>query len=488
MHRVRSERNAQDQSQHDLLSVRAFAAIVDSSDDAILSKNLDGIILSWNRGAEGLYGYTPEEVIGRPVNMLVPDEAPEEIPSIMAKLKRGERIRHFETRRRKKDGTIIDVSLTISPVYDDAGTIIGASAIARDITQAKRFREFRNFLASIVDSSEDAIFSKDLNGYILTWNKGAEKLYGYSEKEMLGKHVSVLTPSEKSDEISTIMDRLRKGKRIEHYETVRIRKDGTRLAISLTVSPIKDANGKVIGASSIGRDITMRTRAEEEKAALIKELKDSIAQKDVLLQEVYHRVKNNLQVVSSLLELRSRYLTDDSLQAKAAFRESIGRIRSMALVHEKLYKTENLHQLDFNSYLRSLTRQLLHSYNLENRIEIVIQGDTSNFGLNRAISLGLIFTELITNSFKYAFDGLPKGKITIDFSVKKKHTKILICDDGKGLPEGLVFEEADSFGFRIVKLLARQMKAEIKQVKRPKGTGFRLNIPFLEQGEERHAF
>lgn len=160
----------------------------------------------------------------------------------------------------------------------------------------------------------------------------------------------------------------------------------------------------------------------------------------------------------------------------------------MALVHEKLYRTENLHQLDFNSYLRSLTRQLLHSYNLEKRIEIVIQGDTSNFGLNRAISLGLIFTELITNSFKYAFDGLPKGKITIDFSVKKKHTRILICDDGKGLPEGLVFEEADSFGFRIVKLLARQMKAEIKQVKRPKGTGFRLSIPFLEQGEERHAF
>src|SRR5688572_5787847 len=238
-------------SRRGMLPARFLASIVDSSDDAILSKDLDGIILSWNRGAEKLYGYTPAEVIGQEVSMLVPADQPDEIPSIMAKLRKGERIHHFETRRRRKDGTLLDVSLTISPVLDKQGRITGASAIARDITHEKRYREFRNFLASIIDSSDDAIVSKNLDGYILSWNRGAEKLYGYTESEIIGKHISTLTPAENPDEIPAIMERMRRGERIEHYETIRVKKDGTRVAISLSVSPIADETGKIIGASAI---------------------------------------------------------------------------------------------------------------------------------------------------------------------------------------------------------------------------------------------
>jgi PAS domain S-box-containing protein len=239
-----------------------LAAIVDSSDDAIISKDLNGAITSWNKSAERLFGYAADEAIGQSITILIPADRLDEEAEILRRLRSGERIDHFETIRRRKDGTPREISLTISPVRDASGKVVGASKIARDITDIRQSQRARLLLSAIVDSSDDAIISKDLNGVITSWNSGAERLFGYTAEEVIGKSVTLLMPPERVHEEPEILGRLQNGARVDHFETVRRRKDGTLLEISLTISPIRDLNGKVIGASKIARDITERRRNE----------------------------------------------------------------------------------------------------------------------------------------------------------------------------------------------------------------------------------
>jgi PAS domain S-box-containing protein len=269
-----------------LLEERAhflLTSIVDSSDDAIISKDLNGVVTSWNRSAERLFGYSAEEAIGRTVaELLIPEDRQDEEPTILARLRRGEPVDHFETVRRRKDGTKLEISLTISPVKDAAGNIVGASKIARDITDRKRAERSNFLLSAIVDSSDDAIISKDLNGFITSWNRSAERLFGYSAEEAIGKTVAeLLIPEDRQDEEPTILARLRRGERVDHFETVRRRKDGTTLDISLTISPVKDGAGNIVGASKIARDITEAKRIRRilaESEARFRQLADSMPQ------------------------------------------------------------------------------------------------------------------------------------------------------------------------------------------------------------------
>jgi PAS domain S-box-containing protein len=241
-----------------------LSAIIDSADDAIITKTLDGIITSWNKGAEHIFGYTAQEAIGQPITMLIPEDLRNEEPTILARLRKGERIEHYETIRVRKDGRLVNISLTVSPIRKPDGTIIGASKIARDITERKRAEAQQLQLAAIVENSDDAIISKDLNGIILSWNPGAERLYGYTAEEIVGQSVTKLIPEGRPDEEPRILDKIRRGEPVDHYETVRVRKDGKFIEVSLTVSPVKDASGRIIGASKIARDITARKRAQEQ--------------------------------------------------------------------------------------------------------------------------------------------------------------------------------------------------------------------------------
>ena len=239
-----------------------LAAIVESSDDAIVTKDLNGVITSWNRGAQSVFGYTAEEAVGQPVTMLIPEERIDEEPGILARVRNGEKVDHYETVRRRKDGTLIDVSLTISPLRNAAGEVVGASKVARDVTQTKRMHRELSMLAAIVESSDDAIISKDLNGIITTWNRGAQNVFGYTAEEAIGQPVTMLMPPERVNEEPGIIARVRRGEKVDHYETVRRRKDGSLIDISLTVSPIRDAEGQIIGASKVARDITAQKRIE----------------------------------------------------------------------------------------------------------------------------------------------------------------------------------------------------------------------------------
>jgi PAS domain S-box-containing protein len=254
------------EDEHQLAARASLAAIVESSDDAILSKDLDGIIRSCNAATERMFGYECGELVGRPVRMLIPPDRQAEEDDILQRIRRGERIDHFETVRMTKDRRLIDVSLTISPILNASGKIVGASKIARDITGRKRASEREAYLAAIISSSADAIISKDLNGTITSCNEGAERIFGYTSQELIGRPIHVIIPAERYPEEDMILSKVRSGERIEHMETVRIAKDGRKVDISLSVSPILDDAGTVIGIAKVARDITEQKRMAEELA------------------------------------------------------------------------------------------------------------------------------------------------------------------------------------------------------------------------------
>lgn len=445
-----------------------LASIVDSSEDAILSKTMEGIITSWNSGAETLYGYTADEVLGKHVSVLTPDDQPDEIPQIMRRLAKGEVIGHYETLRKRKNGSLIDVALTISPMRDAKGNIVGASAVARNITLEKRLRAERQFLALIVEGSDDAIYSKDLNGIVLSWNPGAQKIFGYTPEEIIGKPVSMLTAPGNEKQVPEILSQLKAGNRIEHFETQRKRKDGTLIHVSLTISPVKDDSGNIIAASSIAKDIT-----KQKQAAMV--IQSQLQEKQILLQEIHHRVKNNLQLVASLLELRSRGM--DNQAAKAAFNDSIGRIRSMAMLHEKMYGSNIVGTVNFGEYIKSLFAPLAEAFNKDLPINFVVDSDHFMLDLNRAIPLGLILNELLTNSVKHAFSSSQPPEIMVKIRTNMDKVAMTVADNGTGLPPDVDLFKSESFGFKIVRLLIEQVDGQIK-VQKANGTVFEITLPY----------
>jgi PAS domain S-box-containing protein len=268
-----------------------LASIVESSADAIVSKDLNGIITSWNKAAETIFGYTAEEALGRPITIIIPTERLQEEQEILARVQRGERVEHFETQRKRKDGRFVDLSVTVAPVRDDAGQVIGASKVARNIGEQRRHAELQGLLAAIVDSSDDAIISKDLNSTITTWNVGAERIFGYKAEEAIGRPIWMLFPPDRIDEERGIVERIKRGERVEHFETLRMRKDGSLVEISLTISPIRDAGGRVIGASKIARDISERKRSERTMQVVRIELEQANRKLKDFAGELEHRVR-----------------------------------------------------------------------------------------------------------------------------------------------------------------------------------------------------
>jgi PAS domain S-box-containing protein len=270
-----------------------LAAIVASTSDAILSKDLNSIITSWNPGAERMFGYTAAEAIGQPVTLIFPPDLVSEEPGILARIRRGEVIEHYETLRQRKDGKLIDISLTVSPIRAADGTIIGASKIARDITLQKQGEKdkrasslARARLAAIIESSDDAIIGKDLQGIVTSWNAAAEEVFGYTAAEMLGHSITRLIPPERLKEEPEIIGRFQRGDRVRHLQTVRQRKDGKLIHVSLTISPIRDADGVIIGASKIARDVTELRETQEKLERHAQDLEIKVRERTASLENM----------------------------------------------------------------------------------------------------------------------------------------------------------------------------------------------------------
>ncbi len=277
------------------IEIRHLAKVIESSDDAIVSKDLNGIILSWNRAAEVMFGYTADEAIGQSIRMIIPADRQDEEDFVLSNIRAGRHVTNYETERRRKDGSFIPILLTVSPIYDDNGSVIGAAKIARDITRRRESDLAARYFAAVVQSSDDAIVTKTLDGRITSWNPAAERMFGYTAGEAIGKLIRMIIPERLQSEEDLVIEKLRGGQMIDHYETARRRKDGSEVAISLTVSPIRNEAGVVIGASKIARDISERARLEaaaREHAANTEKLSEvgatvaSTLDRDAIVQKV----------------------------------------------------------------------------------------------------------------------------------------------------------------------------------------------------------
>jgi PAS domain S-box-containing protein len=246
-------------------------------------------------------------------------------------------------------------------------------------------------IASIVDSSDDAIISKDLNGVISTWNRGAERLFGYSAKEIIGKPVTILIPPDRQDEEPAILERIRRGERIEHFETVRMRRDGSRVDVSLAVSPVRNAEGKIVGASKIARDITEKKRDE--------------AQITILAREAEHRAKNVLATVQATVHLTQ---SDTPNGLKHAIE---GRIQALANVHALFVESRWT-----GAELHSLVTQELSPYFQDGETRARINGPNLLLEPNTAQSIAVAIHELTTNAAKYGALSVPKGHVEVEWS------------------------------------------------------------------------
>jgi PAS domain S-box-containing protein len=418
-------------------AIRArLASIVESSDDAIVAKDLNGVITDWNAAAERIFGYSKEEMIGRSILTIIPAELQHEEPVILGKIKQGQLLEHYETQRLHKSGRRLDISLSLSPIRDSRGQVIGVSKIARDISDRRRADAARLMLAAIVESSDDAIISKTLDGIITSWNAAAERLFGYTPDEIIGHSVLRLIPRELHHEEPHIISRLKSGERIDHYETRRMRKNGEVFDVSLTVSPINDTKGKVTGASKIVRDISDRKATE---AALIE--KEKFAAAGRLAGTLAHEVNNPLEAIINLSYVLS---THHSLDEEAR-----------GFANQLLKEVQRAGEI---------TRQTLSFYrgprrasqvNLVEVMEQVLEGNTEKlaskhivlekeFGESAQIignrgEVRQIFENLIENAI-HAMG--KRGRIRIRARryghPGKGHVVVSICDNGVGIPRRLL--------------------------------------------------
>jgi PAS domain S-box-containing protein len=413
-----------------------LAAIVESSDDAIVAKDLNGVITHWNAAAERMFGYQAEEIVGRSILTIIPPELQHEEPLLLGKIRAGERLEHYETYRVHKSGDRVDVSLSLSPIRDAKGTVIGASKIARDISERIRSDNARVMLAAIVESSEDAIISKTLDGVIMTWNAAAERIFGYKAEEIVGHSVMRLIPRELHYEEPQIIAKLKRGERIEHFETRRLRKSGEVFDISLTVSPIKDKNGRVVGASKIVRDISDRRAAE---AALIE--KEKLAATGRLAATLAHEVNNPLESITNLAYLLAHHPSlDEEARGYARLLQNeaqrAGDITRQTLSYYRGTKISG--DVDLVELLQHVVRGKAKKFEAKN---ILLQTQFEDIPRIHGYSgeLRQVFENLIEN----AIDAVPSGE-TILVRAKGRQFRgvpmvaVSVCDTGVGIPREIL--------------------------------------------------
>ncbi len=504
------------------LESRRLAAIVESSDDAIISKDLNGIIRSWNKGAERVFGYAAEEVVGKPITILIPQDRQAEEELILERLRAGQRFEHFETIRACKDGRLINISLTISPIKNERGQVVGASKIARDITGSKeaeeRLRRALEFDETVMLSMGEGLFTLDNEGRVTFMNPAAQRLFGWTLTEMLGRKMHNVTHHSHPDgspfpiEDCAGLKVLREGKMLTEYEDIFIRKDGSFFNVVYSSSPLR-GDGKVTGVVVVFRDISDRKQAEEERARLLQAEREARADaeranqlKDEFLATLSHELRNPLNVVIGYAEiLRRSDNQKPDFVVKAA--ETIRRnaLAQAQLVSDLLDLSRlQMGKLSLNkkpSSLSTIIKDAIEtvrdeanakpvSLSIELDPEVmVVEGDP--------VRLGQIAWNLLNNAIKFTPAG---GQVTVRLARDDGHAVITVEDNGQGIvPEFLphvfeIFRQADAsivrkqggmgIGLALVKQLAElhegSVKAESEGV--GKGARFTVRLPLYQAG------
>ena len=417
------------------------SAMVESSGDAIVGHTLDRRIVYWNRGAKSIYGYAPEEVIGQPSSILMPP-GQNELPGVIERIRRGEQVEHYEARRLRKDGTVIDVSVAVSPISTSDGEIVGVSVVGRDISERKRTEEALLRMAAIVDSSEDAIIGKTLDTTIVSWNRGAERIYGYTAAEVIGRPISVLLPPGSEDEVPMLMERLRREERVEHYETKRQRKDGTVIDVSVTLSLIQTSRGEIIGASAVARDITERKQAEAARLHIAR-LEQSHAAHRLLLERVFEtqeqerrRIARELhdeagQMMASLL-VGLRALDDSNTVDEAKAQAQDLRVIASQAIDEVGRLARGLHSAVLDDHgLGIALRRHVADYSKTHNIAVDLTvNESDTIDLPPAVQLAVfrIVQEALTNVARHS----AATAISIRLARSGTGLETTIADNGSG--------------------------------------------------------
>jgi PAS domain S-box-containing protein len=426
-----------------------LAAIVESSTDAIVSKSVDGIIQTWNDGARRLFGYGRDEVIGKPINLLIPPDRQDEEPHILAKIRAGERVDHFETIRRRKDGTLIDISLTISPIRDRTGRVVGASKIARAITERKlaekRLQESERRLQELLAAIPAAIYTTDADGKITYFNQTAVEFAGRTPS-LGGDEWCVTWKLYHPDGTPLPHDQcpmaiaLKEGRPVRGVEAVAERPDGTRVPFIPFPTPLRDASGKVTGAINMLVDLSERKQAE--------------TQQRLLLNELNHRTKNNMQMLQSLLHTAARSARSE--EARHVLDEACGRIAAMAAAQRVLYGTTDASSFSAGQFLGAVVETVQQT--LPAGIRIIRMPASGVLSNDIAMPLALILNELLTNAAKHGIKDPAGGSIRVSLTERDGQFELHVEDDGPGFELNAV--RNTSSGLRLVLGLARQLHAE----------------------------
>jgi two-component system cell cycle response regulator len=323
-----------------------------------------------------------------------------------------------------------------------------------------------------LDILEVILVALDSNGRITLINRKGCRILGYDQGELIGKNwFETCLPPQIRHNVAEVHKQLIEGKieTVEYYENPVLTSSGEERLIAWHNAYIKNERGEITGALSSGQDITEKKQAENE-------LKDSLREKELLLKEVHHRVKNNMAVISSLLNLQAEKFANPSVLN--AFRDSRHRIRSMALVHEKLYQAKDLSKIEFSQYIKELSQQVSRSNEFQGvRISVKVKANNIKLGIDTAIPCGLIINELLTNAFKYAFPTDRTGKIHIQMKlVENKFYKLIVSDNGVGLPGQIDVQNPSTFGLNLVYLLTQQLEGRV-EAQREKGSRFIITFP-----------
>jgi PAS domain S-box-containing protein len=570
-----------------------LAAVIESSDDAIFSTTPDGLVVSWNPGAERLFGYTTAEMIGRPVATIFPAERLTEASALLTRLGQGQSITSYETVRRRKDGRSIDVSLTISPIrdadgrllgtartarnvtprktatalleerhlwlegmltalgdgvvavdrhahvkfmnpvaesltgwrgedaversidsvvwlvdeatrrrienpvtaalaqdiqttaghralsisseghespvevtaaviHDEAGGVLGAVMVLHDVTELRRAGHMQTRLAAIIDSADDAIVSKTLESIVLSWNPGAERLFGYTAAEMIGRPITIIFPPDRLAEEADFLGRLAKGERIEHYDTIRVRKGGVPIDVSVSLSPIRDASGRIVAVSKIARDVTEQKRAESEHADLLRReqaaLQESLTVnrlKDEFVATLSHELRTPINAITGWANLLASGKLSSADVAKAVD----------VIVRNARLQTQLINDLmDLSAVVVGKMRLDIRPIDLVRVIQTAVESIRPSAGtkalvldvrldegpvdvLGDADRLQQVVWNLLTNALKFTPAG---GRIEVRLERHAAFARVVVTDTGVGIAADVLpsifdrFQQADA--------------------------------------------
>lgn len=458
-------------------SEERFKAIFESTTDCIIVWDKQYNYLYANQAAIDHVGVKRENVIGKNIR-----EGLGHLPQFMRLwMNRVDDIFNTGESVRVEDSIVVGDKIVysesvLSPILDPKGNIFAVGVVYRDVTKRKfmeqRISETLDLNQKIIFASSLGILVYDNNGNCLLTNDAACEIVGATQEQVLAQNFNLIPSWKKSGLTKTANAVVNDGTpRQFEMKSLSSFKKAVWLDIRLTQFMLTGKSHLLL----ILDDVLERKQLEEQ-------IKSSLKEKEILLKEIHHRVKNNLQVVSSILKMQSNKIDDK--QSIEVFKESQDRITSMALVHEQLYRSDNLAAIDFGDYIKELTHSLQYSFG-NNRIHINIEISDLFLGVDTAIPCGLIINELITNAFKYAFLPDEKGEIFISFCLTEENkANLVVKDTGKGMPKDFDLEETKTLGMKLVyNLITHQLDGDIRIISGP-GTTFEISFPYSDQKEK----